>query len=262
MKKLILALALIINLCDSLSANEFIEKLAKGVTYLKIGESLGAHLTEDGKKSISKILYSNPIISKKYYKSGNIKEKTQIYKNLISMKPKYSYKIITKYYDSEKATVAKSGFYIENEVVEEFINSDDGEVKCVTSPNELNEKVKSVIGKFVEGNEKSGFKFNENYIQNTIEKIGIERTSDFLTALPVMIFAKNEKTIECYSQFRFDFKVEMGDTIKLTYASGKKGSNVSTIEEANNIINKYYKVDLSVKDKLHNFKNDIVDFFK
>ena len=265
MKRLGLGLTIIVSLGGSLNANEFIEELVKKSSLLlqlkQMSSIYRPYLKEDAKKSITRILNSKPIVKKKHYKSGNIKEKIQIYNNLIQSK--YSYKIITKYYDDENALIAKSGFYIEDEVVMEFIKSDNATLKCSLEYVALEKKVESVINEFVKGDLKSGYKFNEQYIQETIEKVGIEKTYDFLMVLPATIFAENVKKVRCRhdNSFTFKFKVEMGDSTKLISARGEKGSNVTSIEKANNIINKYYKIDLSLKDKMYNLKSGVVDFF-
>lgn len=243
-----------------LNANKFSEEMAKHASMLMVSKSFGGSFTKEGLKKVTRALNRSPVTSKKYYKNGNIKEKIQTYKNLISSK--YSYKIITQYYDDDDASVSKSGFYIENEVIMEAIISNDGREKCSTEYSGLNEKVESMLEKFTEGsNDREGYKFNENYIKDLIRDSGIEKTADALAVLPSLILTENNKKIKCKDTIYFIFGVKYGDIVDLDYA-GRGYSDVTTTEKAMNLVNKYYKTDPSIKDRVHNLKKDLVDFFK
>jgi hypothetical protein len=213
---------------------------------------------------IKKKLTSDKIIKRTYYKSGNIKTKTIAIPSVIlekkvsssSLAPELM--ISKEYYDNVDGVISKITLSFHGILLTEAIFSNDGKEKCYTSFKDFKSFVYSEL---------------VLYKKNDIEFKDFDDNKQVMKTVAVLAFLLMpfpfEKEINCsYEDVSFIFKIkekgiENDESLEYSYVNiDDSKKKIKNLEEAYNLLNKYYIPDVSVTNKLKKYKEKIMDFFK
>ena len=216
-------------------------------------------------KKIASNLQKKPSVESIYYKSGNIKSKTIFIKNVLSeprqgrSNPKPSLEIFRQYYDNENALKSKIRFSVIGSPIFELILSNEGKEKCSLEYEGFDENVYHNF--FTVNKRKKDIEFIDFSTKRKVMNTAV-------TMYQLLLPMPYKKTIKCnYDDLYFSFTIKgegLGKSASLESSYMKIGGDiheVNTLEEAQNLINKYYIPDVSLKDNLKNYKNKIIDLF-
>ena len=177
---------------------------------------------------------NNGKITKEHYKSGNVKKKIVLYnKPIANNKDQIKLKLIIEYYDSVKIKPAKMTVFLFKIKLLEKIFDINGKIKCSSEaylPNNLFEDY---------DNSSTNVKLT---ISDILELFGTYTTS----------YTCNYRTLfrnKVYFRYKIEYNIEH-QAIKLIRGYGYDKFNTNALDEAENIINKYFKKDEDISVKL------------
>ena len=166
--------------------------------------------------------------------------------------------ISKEYYDNIDGVISKITLNFQGNLLLEAIFSNDGKEKCHTKFKDFN-----------------SFVYKELVLlkKNDIEFKDFDDNKQVMKTTTVLAFLLMpfpfEKEIHCSYEdvsFEFDIKgkgIENDESLEYSYVNiDDSKKKIKNLEEAYNLLNKYYIPDVSVTNKLKKYKEKIMDFFK